>query len=393
LDDFFKKLRELQKKERANSSLSRVGNDFYERTHKYLDELRYTVGDDPFSNEHYLLKDTQRIATEICERREHKIADAAVVNIHRSYHLFKGKPEFDLLDTTPLNLTNEEEKLYFTLIDILKSHRENISLDNFTNTLDEKSPKKAPNNENSISGSKSVENKTSIDDKTIQYIDNKNNIKNNSKDNNKDAVENIINDNDLKDNNSLVKSDITVNTNESNINTDDNILKRLNVIKNSKIIDNESKEDIDKQILKPKVDLSINTDKKTLKDSNREKKPINQKNSNDLSSKNKLDKNRQNVSDKVNNYIYENEDDQFIISDDENQEFPEDIDQIKNTSIKSILNKKIVNETILIFKEVSAIVGIDEKIYGPFRPQDVVTIPDMNAQIIVKNKKGRLVKI
>ena len=59
-----------------------------------------------------MLKDTQRIATEICERREHKITDAAVVNIHRSYHLFAGKPQFDLIDTTPLNLTPEEEKIF-----------------------------------------------------------------------------------------------------------------------------------------------------------------------------------------------------------------------------------------------------------------------------------------
>jgi DNA replication factor GINS len=135
LDQFFKELREIQKKERSNSSLARIRSDFYKRNYKYLDKLKTSIGNDPFSNEHYLLKDIQRIATEICERREHKITDAAVMNIQRSYHLFKGKPKFDLQDTTPLNLTKEEEKLYFSLIDTLKTHRHGISLDKLTEDL------------------------------------------------------------------------------------------------------------------------------------------------------------------------------------------------------------------------------------------------------------------
>lgn len=129
---FFAKLREIQKKERANSSLARVGNDFYKRTHRYLDNIRDIAVNDPFSEESDLLRNAQRIATEICEIREHKIADAAVMNIHRSYHLFQGKPQFDLIDTTPLNITEEEEKLYFSFIDVLKSHRRSISLDELT---------------------------------------------------------------------------------------------------------------------------------------------------------------------------------------------------------------------------------------------------------------------
>lgn len=84
----------IQKKERSNGTLARVDDSFYKDIHKYLDELRTHIGNDPFAAEQYLLKDTQRIATEICERREHKITDAAVVNIHRSYHLFAGKPQF-----------------------------------------------------------------------------------------------------------------------------------------------------------------------------------------------------------------------------------------------------------------------------------------------------------
>ena len=131
-ESFFQTLRQIQKKERTNASLARVGPDFYKQVHSYINKLKRSVGNDPFADEHYLLKDSQRIATEICERREHKITDAAVMNIHRSYHLFsKSNPEFDLLDTTPLNLTPEEETLYFSLIDILREHRSKISLDKF----------------------------------------------------------------------------------------------------------------------------------------------------------------------------------------------------------------------------------------------------------------------
>ena len=129
MDQFYQELRKIQKKERNNATLARVEDDFYTRIHVYLDELRQEAIRDPFSNVHGMLKEAQIIATEICERREHKITDAAVVNIHRSYHLFTGKPQFDLVDTTPLNLTPEEEKFYFSLIDNLKNHRHNISLE------------------------------------------------------------------------------------------------------------------------------------------------------------------------------------------------------------------------------------------------------------------------
>ncbi|MGN1186787.1 MAG: hypothetical protein ACI4RQ_07280, partial [Methanobrevibacter wolinii] len=139
MDKFFQELRKIQKKERANSSLAKVDNNFYSLIYSYINELKDNISDDPFSNESYLLKDTQRIATEICERREHKIAEAALMNIHRSYHLFKGKPKFDLVDTTPLNLTDEEEKLYYSLMDSFKVHRNNISLDNLNNQKDEES--------------------------------------------------------------------------------------------------------------------------------------------------------------------------------------------------------------------------------------------------------------
>ena len=60
-------------------------------------------------------------------------------------------------------------------------------------------------------------------------------------------------------------------------------------------------------------------------------------------------------------------------------------------------SKRIAKEaelvTMLVFDEVGPIVGVDEKVYGPFRPQDLVTLPLINAKIFFKNRKGRQVKI
>ena len=69
------------------------------------------IDNNPFSFESYLLRDAQRIVAEICERREHKIANSVVMNVQRSYKIFKdstgdGKPQI------PSNLTPEEQELY-----------------------------------------------------------------------------------------------------------------------------------------------------------------------------------------------------------------------------------------------------------------------------------------
>ena len=130
--DFFQVLRRVQKEERNKSSLARVENDFYKQLRDYIKDLERSVANDPFGNEQLLLNNAQRIATEICELRESKITKAANNNIYRSFLLFKkDNPQFDLLDTTPLNLTDEEETLYFALMDALKSHRYRISLDEY----------------------------------------------------------------------------------------------------------------------------------------------------------------------------------------------------------------------------------------------------------------------
>lgn len=295
MDKFYKDLRQIQKKERSKSTLARVDEDFYKSIHKYLDELRDAAGNDIFSNEYNLLKDSQMIATEICERREHKITDAAVINIHRSFHLFTGKPKFNLLDTTPINLTPEEEKFYFSIIDTLKDHRLNISIDKF-------------------------------EDYSTDNKEKNTNELNNSSENPQNKIEN----NSIK----------SPNKNLKDVKTDD-VLDKLNTVGKAKIISDEKIVPIEKQISNSKTD--------------------------NLSNK------KENASDENISDIYNDINNQFQYNSDE--------------------NKTENNDTILIFDEIDSIVGVDQKIYGPFKNQDIVVLPHDNAKVFTKYKKARLVKI
>ena len=284
MDQFYQELRKIQKKERNNATLARVEEDFYTTIHEYLDALRQEAIRDPFSNVHGMLKEAQIIATEICERREHKITDAAVVNIHRSYHLFTGKPQFDLVDTTPLNLTPEEEKFYFSLIDTLKNHRGNISLEKLSDDDDEKE-------------------KRVIKPKETQ------------------------------------KTTLIPATSDEE-KQEDEVLNRLDEISKAKPIKPEPRQPIEKQ---------INKVKPTPK--------------------------------KVQPEVLEDNPNAF----DEPDEFYD------------FESKKVAKDTelvtMLVFDDVGPIVGVDEKVYGPFRPQDLVTLPLINAKVFFKNRKGRQVKI
>lgn len=283
MDEFYQELRKIQKKERNNATLARVEENFYSKIHEYMDRLKDEAISDPFSKTLSLLKQSQIIATEICERREKKITEAAVVNIHRSYHLFTGKPQFDLVDTTPLNLTPEEEKFYFSLIDALKNHRGNISLEK-------------------LSDDDSDDEKVIIKPKETQK-------------------------------NTLIPPKET----KSN----DEVLDRLDEISKAKPIVEEKPKPIQKQIADSKRGAV--------------EKPKNQ-----------------NLEENPNAF-------------DANDEFYD------------LESKRIAKETelvtMLVFDEIGAIVGVDEKVYGPFRPQDLVTLPLINAKIFFKNRKGRQVKI
>ncbi len=283
MDEFYQELRKIQKKERNNATLARVEENFYSKIHEYMDRLKDEAISDPFSKTLSLLKQSQIIATEICERREKKITEAAVVNIHRSYHLFTGKPQFDLVDTTPLNLTPEEEKFYFSLIDTLKNHRGNISLEK-------------------LSDDDSDDEKVIIKPKETQK-------------------------------NTLIPPKET----KSN----DEVLDRLDEISKAKPIVEEKPKPIQKQIADSKREAV-----RKLQNQNLEENPN---------------------------------------AFDANEEFYD------------LESKRIAKETelvtMLVFDEIGAIVGVDEKVYGPFRPQDLVTLPLINAKIFFKNRKGRQVKI
>jgi len=123
LDEFFQRLREIQKKERSLSGLSPVGDDFYQKVFRYLDSLMEKIGNNQLSLDSYLLlRDAQRIVAEICERREHKITNSAVMNVQRSYQLFVEQKE-ELLPQSPLNSTPEEIELYAELFRSLSQHR------------------------------------------------------------------------------------------------------------------------------------------------------------------------------------------------------------------------------------------------------------------------------
>lgn len=285
MDQFYQVLRKIQKKERNNGTLARVEETFYNDIHEYLDDLRRQAIEDPFSNVHGILKEAQIIATEICERREHKITDAAVVNIHRSYHLFTGKPQFDLVDTTPLNLTPEEEKFYYSLIDTLKNHRSAISLEKLSEDDDDSSPVK----------SKETQTTTLVPPKNDPALDRLEEIS---------KAEPIVNEK------SQPKKDVITSQSEP---------------------------------VKPKV----------------EEKP-------------KVTAPKANIEDNPNAI-------------DEVDEFY-DLESQKIAKYSELV-------TMLVFDDVGPIMGVDEKVYGPFRSQDLVTLPMINAKIFFKNRKGRQVKI
>lgn len=280
MDQFYQVLRKVQKKERNNGTLARVEETFYNDIHEYLDDLKRQAIEDPFSNAHGILKEAQIIATEICERREHKITDAAVVNIHRSYHLFTGKPQFDLVDTTPLNLTPEEEKFYYSLIDTLKNHRGAISLEKLSDSDEEVSPSKP----------KEIQSTTLVHPK------------------------------------------------------DDPVLERLDEINKSEVIVEEKPQPTKKEVIAPQPEQI--KPKKSVPKANIEDNP------------NAID----------------------------------EVDEFYDLESKKIAkDSELV--TMLVFDDVDPIIGVDEKVYGPFRSQDLVTLPMINAKIFFKNRKGRQVKI
>lgn len=316
--DLYQTLRKIQKKERDNGTLAHVEETFYEDIHNYINELKQSAIDDPFSDVYNTLNEARRIATEICERREHKITNAAVLNMNRSYHLFSGKQDFDLVDSMPLNLTPEEETFYFSIIETLKNHRINLSgqevpkptktVEDDVEDVSEKTPKEeGTESSNSLSDIADA----AIENSSVTEIP-------------KEPAE---------------AKPVVDDSPKSN----DDVLDRIDQISKAKVITDEVIEPIEKQITKSKTpEVKNETPKKH---------------------------------DSFDDIEILNPDDQFI-----------DLDVPKRARESEIV-------TILVLDDIGSIMGIDEKVYGPFRSQDIVTLPKINANIFVKNRKARFVKI
>ena len=126
MDEFFQRLREIQKKERSISGLADVGNNFYNEVYTYLNKLIKEIGDNPLSFYSYLHRDARRISAEIFERREHKIINSALLNIQKSQELFgenSSKKGLESSTLPPQNMTSEEENLYYSITKSFSNYR------------------------------------------------------------------------------------------------------------------------------------------------------------------------------------------------------------------------------------------------------------------------------
>lgn len=285
MDEFFQKLREIQKKERSISGLSRVGDNFYTEVSDYLNKLMRKIDNNPFSFESYLLRDAQRIVAEICERREHKIANSAVMNVQRAYQLFKeskaknSKDDYQI--TVPMNSTPEEEGLYLELVDSIIKYREKLT-----------SP-------------------------LMSYIQ-----KNHGNEN---------------------KAPI-------NRNGEDRSLKSINI--------DDLLADAQDEMIRPLEDDRVSEDRD------------------------------------FDDQIYENYGSEPARKDGAKKSTKK-ADEKLESGLEELKSEKSDNTevlTLMILDELPSIVGVDKNVYGPVYPQDLITIPEPNAKILVKNKKGILIQ-
>ena len=69
-----------------------------------------------------------------------------------------------------------------------------------------------------------------------------------------------------------------------------------------------------------------------------------------------------------------------------------DLDKL-SSEIPAGKKEKIEKIAVKINEKINSIIGVDEKIYGPFAPEDVVILPKLNADILIDKNKARLVDI
>ena len=306
MDEFFQKLREIQKKERSISGLSRVGDNFYTEVSNYLNMLMRKIDNNPFSFESYLLRDAQRIVAEICERREHKIANSAVMNVQRTYQLFKESKSNDSRDdnqiTVPINSTPEEEGLYLELVDSFIKYRGKL-----TAPLMSYIQKNQGNNS-----------KNSLNNKLEKSLESLN-------------IDELLSDAQAE---SRIKDDVDSPSDKDDF--EDQIFERFGSEPSRTDKTKKSREKSDDKVDEPrKISIDNNTNQISTKVSSKSQ-------GGDLSEDTILDKK----------------------------------------------SEKSHTKTLMILDELPSIVGVDKNVYGPVSPQDLITIPEPNAKILVKNKKG-----
>lgn len=404
--DFYQTLRKIQKAERnKKSTLSRVGDDFYKKMYSYIKELEHSIQNNPFSNEeHNLLKNSQIVATEICQNREKKISDSAISNIQRSYMLFaKGRPQFDVVDTTPLNLTPEEEILYYSLMDTLKEHRSRISLDKYA----EEHPGDMYSD--------------SEDDEPIDYPDSGDSVDDSdlSDDQEDDMTIFSADDEDDYDYSNEDPYIFAAGGDSSADDQFDEVSKRFNQIKNAKVIDDEKYEPIEKQIADQKISRA--------KEEDAFNSPFQRKGSqaDDASGLNEdidsslpddefdVNLNEEDSFPNIDPFSQDEEfnfpnpfDEQFsnpdVVANDHEDDYNQinaDLDRINadldklSSEIPTGKKEKVEKIAVKINEKINSIIGVDEKIYGPFAPEDVVILPKLNADILIDKNKAKLVDI
>ncbi len=404
--DFYQTLRKIQKAERnKKSTLSRVGDDFYKKMYSYIKELEHSIQNNPFSNEeHNLLKNSQIVATEICQNREKKISDSAISNIQRSYMLFaKGRPQFDVVDTTPLNLTPEEEILYYALMDNLKEHRSRISLDKYA----EEHPGDMYSD--------------SEDDEPIDYPDSGDSVDDSELSDDQDDDITIFSADD-EDDYDYSNEDPYIFAAGGDSSADDQfdeVSKRFNQIKNAKVIDDEKYEPIEKQIADQKISRA--------KEEDAFNSPFQRKGSqaDDASGLNEdidsslpddefdVNLNEEDSFPNIDPFSQDEEfnfpnpfDEQFsnpdVVANDHEDDYNQinaDLDRINadldklSSEIPTGKKEKVEKIAVKINEKINSIIGVDEKIYGPFAPEDVVILPKLNADILIDKNKAKLVDI
>ncbi len=323
MDEFFQNLREIQKKERSLSSLSPVGDEFYQDISNYFNKLMEKIDNNPFSFESYLLRDAQRIVAEICERREHKIANSVVMNVQRSYKIFKDSQE-DGKPQIPLNSTPEEQKLYRDMYQALAIYRQDMRSPLISLSYSDKKDH----------GLNQAQQSPKTDSKIISQDDEK-----------------------------FIDENLTAKVNEKTSNDLNGTIPKETELRPDldeipPEIQDEIYREFGKEPSRQKTKKSTTTSKKT----NVIRKNTASITSNSITKKSELNK----VESSEKNLITR----------------PENDSRVSKTS----------TEVIMIMDELPPIMGVDQKVYGPFSPGDIITMPVPNARILIKNHKGKTIQ-